>query len=58
VGGTGDDFLYGGPGDDIIDARDGEGGNDFVSGGTGTDTCYFDPDDFVVGCEVLNPTGG
>ena len=47
IGSFGDDVIYGGSGDDVIDAKLGD---DIVKGGTGNDKLYGDAgDDFISG---------
>jgi Ca2+-binding RTX toxin-like protein len=50
IGGTENDRLRGGAGNDVIDADDDSGG-DVVRGGPGFDTCYVDLNDIRRGCE-------
>ena len=54
----GSDTLDGGPGDDVIDARDRE--EDMIDCGPGNDTVYVDiTEDGVFDCEnVVRPPGG
>ena len=52
--------IYGGGGDNVINVHDAihphDGGFDTVDCGAGdADTVYFDPNDTVVKCEILNP---
>lgn len=55
IAGTGETFptqvdvLYGGRGNDYLDAQDGTG-DDTVTGGSGTDICLLDVGDDVSGC--------
>jgi hypothetical protein len=56
----GDATIYGDEGDDLIDVQDAiyphDGGFDTVDCGPGdADTVYFDANDSVVNCEILNP---
>jgi Ca2+-binding RTX toxin-like protein len=50
-GGAGTDRLYGGPGNDVLRARDGQ--RDVVDCGPGRDTAYVDRLDRVSGCETV-----
>jgi Ca2+-binding RTX toxin-like protein len=47
--GHGIDHVYGGPGSDALDIRDGQPG-DLADGGLGADTCRFDHGDTVRRC--------
>jgi hypothetical protein len=51
-GGKGHDYHYGGPGDDVLCANDGSGG-DHLNGGKGTDAYRADPGDVRVFVERL-----
>jgi hypothetical protein len=57
VGGGGGDKMWGGPGDDLIDARDNLAFNDTIDGGIGTDTAWIDsPGEYsVLNCEYVIP---
>jgi Ca2+-binding RTX toxin-like protein len=50
AGGTGSDALVGFLGDDSLDTQDGVPANDSGDGGSGTDSCVFDPGDFISNC--------
>jgi hypothetical protein len=51
-GGKDDDRHFGGPGDDVLCANDGSGG-DHLNGGTGTDVFRADPGDVTTSVERL-----
>jgi hypothetical protein len=46
------DLLYGGAGDDRLNAQDGDG-RDELYGGPGDDICYVDEGDLTQGCEEV-----
>jgi hypothetical protein len=46
------DLLYGGRGNDILNAQDRDG-RDELYGGPGEDTCYVDEGDLYRGCEEV-----
>jgi hypothetical protein len=46
--------VHGDAGDDVIDVRDGVGGNDTADGGADTDICFPDLGDSVTGCESVS----
>jgi Ca2+-binding RTX toxin-like protein len=50
TGGTGSDALFGFLGDDSLNTQDGVPANDSGDGGPGTDSCVFDPGDFISNC--------
>ena len=47
----GNDIMFGGSGDDVLDGFDDVVNNDNLDGGAGTDTCTSDPDP-EVNCEL------
>jgi Ca2+-binding RTX toxin-like protein len=47
------DVLWGGRGNDRLDARDGDG-RDTLNGGPGLDRCWGDPGDEFSQCEFIN----
>lgn len=49
-GGGGPDRLFDGPGNDSLNALDGDG-EDLIDGGPGRDLCLGDPSDRFVNCE-------
>lgn len=53
IGGTGRDRMEGNDGNDTLDARDDVRTRDVADGGRGTDTCYLNPVDIRVGCDIF-----
>jgi hypothetical protein len=49
--------VTGDAGDDVINVRDGVGGNDAADGGADVDLCAADAGDTVTGCESLGSAG-